>query len=162
MADTAITTTDTQHEPTAEERRLAEIVAKREAIAKAREERAKAKEIERAIEAEGVALADDEALEKLEAEYGEAGKKIIMLRTKAGGVILKKPTHAQWRAHQDKQLKRGHANTDESEKIVRQCRLYPDASRFEAIIEEYPGALAACFGALATLVEGGAAEANAK
>jgi hypothetical protein len=75
---------------------------------------------------------------------------------------MKKPTNAAWRKHLDEQLKLGHADTTATEKLVRQCRVYPDVAAFETILDEYPGSAQAFYGAVALLAKGGADEASSK
>lgn len=141
--------------------RLADIRAQREAIANAREARAAAS-IDDELEAESRGLADDQAIEKLEAEHGAIGKRLTVVRTRLGAVVFKKPTNAAWRKHLDEQLKRGHADTTEPEKLVRACRVYPDVAAFETILDEYPGAAQAFYGAVSLLAKGGADETSSK
>jgi hypothetical protein len=141
--------------------KLAAVRAKREALAKARETRAEPT-VDEQLEDESRALADDEAIERLEGEHGPVGKKLTVVRTRLGAVVLKKPTNAAWRKHLDEQLKLGHADTTATEKLVRQCRVYPDVAAFEEILDEYPGSAQAFYGAAALLAKGGADETSSK
>jgi hypothetical protein len=143
-------------------KKLADIRAKREAMARARELRAEQSADEQELETESRALADDEAIERLEGEHGPVGKKLTVVRTRLGAVIFKKPTNAAWRKHLDEQLKLGHADTTATEKLVRQCRVYPDVAAFEEILDEYPGSAQPFYGAVALLAKGGADETSSK
>jgi hypothetical protein len=141
--------------------KLAAIRAKREAMAAARELR-EAATVDEQLETESRALADDEAIEKLEGEHGAVGKKLTVVRTRLGAVVFKKPTNAAWRKHLDEQLKLGHADTTATEKLVRQCRVYPDAGAFDTILDEYPGATQSFYGAITLIAKGGADETSSK
>jgi len=141
--------------------KLAAIRAKREAMAVAREARAEAT-VDEQLETESRALADDEAIEKLEAEHGAVGKKLTVVRTRLGAVVFKKPTNAAWRRHLDEQLKLGHADTTATEKLVRLCRIYPDAAAFDTILDEYPGSAQSFYGAISLIAKGGSDETSSK
>lgn len=78
---------------------------------------------------------DSEAIAKAEAEFG-AGK-IAVIPTDLGCVIVKRPNPVLYKRFRDKES----AKTSDLESLVRPCLVYPDASRFDTILEEQPATL---------------------
>jgi hypothetical protein len=119
------------------EQKLSELRAKRAALA---EERAK-QEAERAlveqIEAEERALRDDEAIAAAEAEHGPVGKRIAVVHTDLGVIIVKRPNPLIFRRFQDK----GTTKTEDFDQLVRPCLVYPSKTEFDRILEELPATL---------------------
>lgn len=112
--------------------------------------RAKLAEIEavRAAREEEVApLAQVEALEraatnaaaiaKAEVDHGPVGKKIRIVDTDLGVIIVKRPNHVLFRKFQDE----GKFDTITLDKLVRPCVVYPDHARLDSILDELPATL---------------------
>ena len=125
---------------------LAERKAKRDAEDDAR----------RTIERRKRDLLDEEAVAAAEEkhgrsiEYGERmvdGRKIAIVRTDLGVVIVKRPNHVIFKRFQDS----GEANSEEFERLVRPCLVHPDSATFDRYLEEQPGILGRVAGAVATL-----------
>jgi hypothetical protein len=83
-------------------------------------------------------------------EYGAAvadGRKIAVVRTDLGSVIVKRPNHLIFKRFQDS----GEANAQEFDRLVRPCLVHPDGATFDRYIEDQPAILARVAGAVATL-----------
>jgi hypothetical protein len=119
------------------EAELAEVRAKRRALAAAREARAANTATADALKAEKEALADDEAIAKAEAEHGPLKKKIYEVRTAAGLVIVKRPNHVLYRKFQDS----AEQSVVELEKLVRPCLVYPPVEQFDRMLDDQPAIL---------------------
>jgi hypothetical protein len=88
------------------------------------------------VEAEERAAKEAEAFAKLEAEHGPIGKRLLVVNTDAGAVVVKRPNHVLWKRFQDKPEASGAID-----KIVSSCLVYPSKVEFEALCEEVPAAL---------------------
>lgn len=117
---------------------LAKIRARRATLAEAREARA-APSIQEQLAAEQRALADDEALDRLETEHGRVGSVIEIVRTEIGSVIVRRPHMAVFRRFQDDKQ-----DTTALEKLVRPCVLHPSKTEFDRMCEELPFILQKC------------------
>jgi hypothetical protein len=117
---------------------LAEVRAKRAALAEARrireEQRAQAEQL--VDEVRG--LADDEAIEAAENEHG--AKKIAVVKTDMGAIILKRAHPNIFKRFQDK----GSMKHEDLERLVRPCLVYPDVAKFDAIMAELPATMLRC------------------
>jgi len=79
---------------------------------------------------------DTEAIANAEAEHG--AHKISAIKTKRNGsVIVKCPHPIVYKRFRDK----GDAKTTDLEKLVRKCLVYPNAGRFDTILEDEPATL---------------------
>jgi hypothetical protein len=87
------------------------------------------------VEAEERAADDEAAIADAEQEHGI--KRIGVVRTDFGCVIVKRPNPVIYKRFRD----RGEHNTEALEKLVRSCLVYPSASRFDKVLEEVPAAL---------------------
>lgn len=139
-----------------------------ERLRKARAERARLEE-ERAlrepelalleqVEAEELALKNAQAVADAEATHGPVGKKIRTVETSSGVVIVKRPNHLLFRRFQDS----GKVSTDECERLVRPCLVYPDAATFDRWAEEEPGIIVRAANACAQLAGIRAEEVSGK
>jgi len=134
--------------PTADDstaRKLAEVRAKRAAIDDARARAEVERETSDALEREERALADAEALAAAEAQYGR--NKIRAVETPLGSIILKRSGNAAYRRFMDASK----ATTDEAERLVKPCVVYPSRAEFERILDEYPALWVRLAGALTKL-----------
>lgn len=132
-------------DPTA--RKLAEVRAKRAALDEARARAETERETRDALEREERALADAEALAAAEREYGPEGRKIRAVETPLGLIIVKRSGNAAYRRFMDASK----ATTDEAERLVKPCVVYPSRAEFERITDEYPALWVRLAGALTLL-----------
>jgi len=126
----------------------------RDAALKRENERLPAEEL--AAEKQG--LLDDEALEQAELEHGPVGKKIAVVQTELGAVIVKRPHAAIYKRYQD----RGQTKTKDIDQFVRTCIVYPSKTRFDEILEEQPATLLRVADACVMLAGFRAEEVSAK
>ncbi len=143
-------------DPVAE--KLKEVRAKRAAIDEARAKAEAERETAALLEREERALADAEALAKAEAEYGPEGKRIRSVETPSGLIILKRAGNAAFRRFMDLPK----ATTDEAERLVKPCVVYPSRGEFEKITDEYPALWIRLAGALTKLAGHRAEEVQEK
>jgi hypothetical protein len=138
---------DADH-PTAQlEQRLAELRARRKQLDDEADAGAAERLMLEQIEVEERAIRDREALAKAEADHGPVGKKIAVVQTAVGDVIVKRSNPLHFRRFQDA----GKTTSDELERLVRPCVVYPDIPTFERWLEEQPAALLRCANAICEL-----------
>lgn len=111
---------------------LAKLRAKREELAAARLARAEAEEPHAQLAAEALALKNEEAIEAAEQTHGRQNKKIRVVNTDIGVVIVKRAHPNVFKRFLDK----GKHETKECEELVRTCLVYPTLSEFEAMCAE--------------------------
>lgn len=126
---------------------LKRLRAERDAVARKRAAREAAEAPHRELEAERIALANDQAIEDAESAIGPVGKKIAVVQTDLGVVIVKRPHAALFKRFQD----RGKATSKEQGELVRPSLVYPELAAFETICEELPATLLRCANAVAEL-----------
>lgn len=138
------------------EEELAEVRAKRAALTASKAQRDVDAELSALLEREKRALLDDEQIAAAEEKFGQAleygtgpaeGRKIAVVRTDLGVVIVKRPHHVLFKRFQDS----GEANAEEFDKLVRPCLVHPDSSAFDRYLENQPAILSRVAGAVATL-----------
>lgn len=127
--------------------RLAEVRAKRAAIDEARARLEAERESAARLEREERALADAEALNAAELQYGPEGKRIRAIETPMGLIIVKRAGNASFRRFMDSNK----ATTDEAERLVRPCVVHPSRTEFDAILDEYPALWIRLAGAITRL-----------
>lgn len=127
--------------------RLAEVRARRAAIDDARARAEAAREATARLEREERALADAEALAAAEAQHGPEGKRIRAIETPMGLIIVRRAGNASFRRFMDS----AKATTDEAERLVRPCVVYPSRTEFDAILDEYPALWIRLAGAITKL-----------
>ena len=129
-----------------EERRKIAKSRKRAAEERRAEMRAK-RELPDEVEAEEIAALDEEAIAEAEDEYGAVGKKILVVYSDLGCVILKRPNPALYKKFRDK----GDGDTVAFERLVRPSVVYPDAVALDLILDELAGVLDRCANAVVEL-----------
>ena len=87
------------------------------------------------VEAAEIEARDAEEIEKAEEKYGI--DRVGVVRTRLGCVIVKRPNAVLYKRFQDRES----AKTQDLEKLVRPCLVYPDAAAFDRILEEQPATL---------------------
>ena len=141
-----------------DEEKLAQIRASRTAVANARASRSALQAIKDEIEAEEQALVDEQALDKAEQEIGPIGKKIMVVETPVGSIIVKRANHLVFKKFQDMQS----LKTADLEKLVRPCIVHPEASKVDRIFEDLPATLVRVANAVSTLAGARAEEVSGK
>ena len=66
---------------------------------------------------------------------GVPGKRIVVLETPDGLVVVKRPTITKFKGFQDTETK----TLDVQEGLVRDCLLYPDQRAWNALVDAQPG-----------------------
>lgn len=138
-----------------------------ESARKAREELAASRKpseeeaLEAAAVAEELALKNDQAVAAAEKEHGK--KNIAVVTTDGDCVIVKRPNSVLFRKFQDEVAKNdGIATSDQQERLVFSCLVYPDKPRFGAMTEEQPVLIQRCLLAIADLAGAKRAELGGK
>lgn len=116
-----------------------------ERLAEARERKRAAAEKRNAAEAKRATIREVEEAERdardeeaiAEAEDAHGAEKIAVVRTSIGCVIVKRPNPLIYKRFRDK----GEAKTADLDKLVRNALVYPDASKFDSMLEELPATL---------------------
>jgi hypothetical protein len=132
------------------------IRAKRLALAESRAHRAALASAEAEAEAERQGLADDEAIERIEAEHGtsyvhgesEPGKiRVCVVRTPFGSVVLKRSEPIVWKRF----IQSGKTGEKELFDLVSPSLLHPTKARFSEICDDQPMTLTTCASAVAEM-----------
>jgi hypothetical protein len=113
---------------------LSRLRLKREELAAARLARAEAAEPAAQVAAEALALRNEEAIEAAEQEHGPQDKRIRVVNTDLGVVIVKRAHPNVFKRFMDQ----GKHNVKECEALCRTCLVYPSLSEFEAMCSELP------------------------
>ena len=100
--------------------------------------------------------ADEVAIADAEAEYG--AKKIGIVRTEVGVVIVRRPNSVTFKKFRD----RGQTKTVDLERLVGACLVYPDRDALDKILDEKPAALDRAANAVAELAGFRAEEVSEK
>lgn len=121
--------------------------ARKRAAEERREAMRSARELPAEVEADEIEARDEEAIADAEEKHGSIGKKIRVIRTELGCVILKRPHPASYKKFRDK----AETDTVAFEKLVRPCVVYPDAVALDLILDELAGVLDRCANAVVEL-----------
>jgi hypothetical protein len=146
------------------EKRIAEAKAKRAQLQAEADARAAERELAEQLETEERGVRDLEAIKKAEADHGAMGKKIAVVQTDLGAVVLRRanPLHYRRFLNEGPITEAGSLKLDVAEKLVRSCLVYPALSTFEAWLEEQPLILVSCATALGQLAGSRAKEVEGK
>ena len=145
-----------QEDLTPAQKELAEVRAKLNERAARKALRDLDADTQRSLEKAKRDLLDAEAIDEAEAKYGDAleygsgqaeGRKLAIVRTDLGAVIVKRPNHVLFKRFQDS----GEATAEEFDKLVRPCLVHPDDATFDRYLEAQPAILGRVAGAVATL-----------
>lgn len=117
---------------------LAELRRQRAEIERARKARIEKEEAANELPRARRELEEAEAVDRFERELGR--KAISVVKSDEGIVIVKKPDARAFKRFQDAEK----VTTLEVEKLVMPCVIYPDADRFDRMVEEAPGLLSRC------------------
>ncbi len=140
------------------EARLTQLRAERAELAKARAARESGAAEKEQLEAEERALRDEQAIDAAETEHGPAGRKIAIVETDLGVVIVKRANALLFRRFMDQ----GSTKHVELEKLVRPSLVHPDGAAFDRILDAQPAVLMRCADAIAKLAGVRAEEAAGK
>ncbi len=99
-----------------------------------------------------------EALEAAEKEYGELGKKVAVVVTAEGAIIVKRPH----RANVSKFIDSEKMGSAAMEALVRSCVIHPPKAELQRILDEQPAALAVIASEALTLAGAGAKALSGK
>lgn len=127
--------------------KLKALQAERAALAAAREQRVSQLADEELIAAEEQGLADDKAIDKAIAEHGPIGKRIAVVKTDMGAIVLKRPTSGTFKRFQDA----GSMKHDALEQLVRPSVVHPTLGTFDMIMEALPATMLRCADAVSVL-----------
>jgi hypothetical protein len=116
-----------------EKEELTPLQAKRKALEEARAAKLAERKARDAATVDDRAVADLEALEKAEAEYGEVGKMLGEIKTPVGVVIVRKPKYGEWRRYQD-----GKKGPEEQDTLVYSCVVHPPLPEFRKLTHDFP------------------------
>lgn len=116
------------------EKKLRELKAQRAQLVAARETRTAELEVEREIEREERAIADEQALQRAIDEHGPVGTHLAVVETSLGNIIVKRASAMKFRRFQDK----GDATSQDVEALVRPCVVHPSQAQLDVIFEELP------------------------
>jgi hypothetical protein len=133
------------------EQRIAAARAERARIQAERERREQEHALADELEREEQALKDDQAIADAEVEHGPVGKRIEVVRTSLGVVIVRRPNPAAMRRFQDRSISSKDLTMDDCEQLVRPALVYPDKATFDKWTQEQPGILPRCAGACSRL-----------
>lgn len=141
----------------------AELAALDAELESGRTSRADAAETERLTQA----IADKRALIAAEKEHGD---RLATFETPEGMIIVRQPSQMRFRKYQavitrlsSKETDSANAQLlDESMKLVLECLVHPANTRFDQIVERYPGVPNLLAGRLVELANGGAKKAAEK
>jgi hypothetical protein len=132
---------------TPDEKRLAEVRAKRSALAAERDAREQAEAVAKQLAAEERGLRDDEAIAAAVEKHGAVDQKIRLVHTDLGVVIVKRPHHILFRRYQESD----NSSAEELEKLVLPNVVYPTRAEVEHLFQELPATLTRCGNAIAVL-----------
>lgn len=118
--------------------KLEALRVKRAALEAEREKKLAERAARDELAAEEMALRDFEAVEKAEAEHGEVGKMLAVVRSPIGCIIVKKPRWAEYRRFQDSKQKH-----EDAETLVYGCIVHPDLPTARSMIKDFPALFAA-------------------
>lgn len=121
----------------AAEEKLEALRKQRAALAE-QAEQAEQGPIEQQIEAEQRALDDDKRFLEAQEKYGP--KRVRIVRTAEGAVILKRPPGSAYKRYMDSEG----ATTDSALVFVKSALVYPSRDAFDALLEEQHGILPIC------------------
>lgn len=134
-------------EPDPAEAEIAALRAKRAEIASRRQQREDKSALAEQLEQERSELELEEAVDRFEQEFGPVGRKIAVVKTQLGAIILRQSSELKFKRFQDK----GTMQRDDVEALVRPCVLYPDMSRFNEIMHDLPATWFRCANQIAVL-----------
>lgn len=146
---------------------IEEIRAKRLALSEARAARAALAAAEAEAEAERQGLADDEAIERIEADHGtsyvhgetEPGKlRVCVVRTPFGAIVLRRSEPVVWKRF----IQSGKTGEKELYDLVSPSLLHPTKARFSEICDDQPMTLTTCASAVAEMAGARANEVQKK
>ena len=137
--------------------RLKAAKAKRAEIEARRAAKATEDAVLAAVEAAEREAKEAEIIESAEAEIGPIGEKIALVRTQAGLIVVKRCHPTAFKRFQDQ----GQFKTANLMQLVNGTVVHPAPEAFSALLDEYPGILAAVADAVLRLA-GAAAQVQSE
>lgn len=134
-----------------EQTELAELRARRAAVAEARARHAEQVAAAGQLEVERRALADDEAIARLEQEHGPLDKAIAVVQTDLGAVVVRRAKPPSFKRFNEGMTRDSPKAFELSEQLVLPCLLYPSREAFAAMIEQQPFTMIRVASAISTL-----------
>jgi hypothetical protein len=139
-------------EPDPVQERIKEVRRQRDEL---RERRAAANEQREAanqLEDEERQLRDEQAIAAAEEQHGEVGRKIAVVQTDLGVVIVKRSHPNLFRRFQEKGTSSdGELKLTEIDKLVRPALVYPSGAEFDRICDDLPATPLRCANAISIL-----------
>lgn len=123
---------------------LKALKAKREALKAKRVERDAPASVEAQLAEERRQFALEQATFDAESAHGELNRKIAVVHFRradgstAGSCIVKKPNHQIFRRFQMTDAEGAKAKTDQIDKLIAHCLVWPDVETYEQLVEEFP------------------------
>lgn len=140
------------------EARLAQAQAKNAAIDAQRAAQDELAQLRADVEQAERAVKEAPFIEKAVQEHGALGVGVLVVETRVGSVVVKRPHAPAFRRFADA----GSMKSADVEKLVRGCLVYPDANGLDVILEEQPATLQRLADAVVTLAGVGAKERAGK
>jgi len=140
------------------EDKIATVRAAREKLAAQREARAQADELAAKLAAEELGLRSEQAIEAAEQEHGALDKKIRVVQTDMGIVIVKRAHPAVFKRFID----RGKHSMQDLEELGRKCLVFPTLTEWEAMCNEQTAIINRTADAIAWLAGMRAEDVSAK
>lgn len=134
-----------------QQKELAEIKAKRAALAEQRDKRASERAEEDEFAREKRALIDDAAIARLEEEHGPDGKAIEVIRTDLGVVVVKRAPGPAFKRFQDMMSRENPKRHELTDTLVRPNLLHPEKEEFDRMLALQPHILIRAGNAIARL-----------
>jgi multidrug efflux pump subunit AcrA (membrane-fusion protein) len=147
---------------------LAAVKAERAALAAARAARVEAEALADQLAEQRRLLELETAVVEAEEKHGALGRKIAIVHFRradesiAGSCILKKPNHQIHRRFQLTDTKGEAAKSAEIDKLFLHCLVWPSVEKFEALVEEHPGASAVLLNTIGKLAGASSEETAGK
>ena len=136
---------------TLEDQELAELRAKRAAIAERRARFAEQCAKRDRLEAERRQVADEDAIARLEEEHGPIDKVIGVVYTDLGAVVVRRAKPPAYKRFNEAITRDNAKQFELSEQLVIPCLLYPTREAFAVMTEAQPFTMIRCANAISTL-----------
>jgi hypothetical protein len=134
-------TTDPGGGPPAESE-LEQLRAERARLVEGREQRTAARAVADELDRMRTAIADEEAIAKAECEFGPIDRDIAVVQSRGhGAIIVKRPTHAGYRAMIDAVSSGKLPLSTINERFTYPCLVHPDKLAFERLLKAEPALL---------------------
>jgi hypothetical protein len=121
---------------------LEQLRAERARLVESREQRTAARAAADELDRMRTAIADEEAIAKAECEFGPIDRDIAVVQSRGhGAIIVKRPTHAGYRAMIDAVSSGKLPLSTINERFTYPCLVHPDKLAFERLLKAEPALL---------------------